>query len=148
MMVYEGTQREQVMKEILLLQEALKSETKILERISIRILICWLNLRVNRKIRISTDILTSIVAFLALIFAPLGFLLYTIIFHICMQMEGVYYELNLDDTTGFFFFLIQITIVYLIGYYTSAYVFIATYIVVHICIILLKEVAVFGFFSS
>ena len=148
MMVYEGTQREQVMKEILLLQEALKSETKILERISIRILICWLNLRVNRKIRISMDILTSIVAFLALIFAPLGFLLYTIIFHICMQMEGVYYELNLDDTTGFFFFLIQITIVYLIGYYTSAYVFIAAYIVVHICIILLKEVAVFGFFSS
>ena len=65
-----------------------------------------------------------------------------------MIMEGIYGELCLDDEAGFVFFLLEIAFVYLIGYYTSVTIFIIAYIVIHILIILLKELVVFNNFSS
>lgn len=137
------SEQAETIRQINQLQEELNTETKRTERIAIRIIIFMMKMRISRKTRIIIDIFASVLAFFALIYAPLGFILYVILLCICADMEGVCDELPVDDGAVGVFFLIEIILVCLVGYYTSATVFVVTYVIVHIGIIILKELAVF-----
>jgi len=137
------SEQAEAIRQIKELQEELNTETRKTEHIAIRIIIFMMKMRISRKTRITIDIFASVLAFFALIYAPLGFILYAFLLYICMNMEGVCDELPVDHGAVGVFFLIEISMVCLVGYYTSATFFIVTYIIVHIGIIILKELAVF-----